>query len=161
MTVFLDTSALVRLYHQEEYINELKAYLNSEPVFQIVLSQIAPIEFASAIRRKERSTQPGNQITRGAADAILQDFFSRHLSKYDLIPFEDRDMQECTNLINQSNNFSGKASGLRALDAIQLNAALKSKEYYDVFISFDNKLLELARLQGLKLKTWNKHGGNE
>ncbi len=51
MNIFLDTSSLLKLYHKEQGTEELLEFV-SENVENIYLSEIAKIEFNSAIWKK-------------------------------------------------------------------------------------------------------------
>ena len=52
MKIFLDTSSLVKLYHQEAETNEIEKIFNTQKLTHIFLSEISKIEFASAIWKK-------------------------------------------------------------------------------------------------------------
>jgi len=54
MKVFLDTSSLVKLYHQEEGSDELLAFL-AKGVDEIWLSELTMVEFRSALWKKVRT----------------------------------------------------------------------------------------------------------
>ena len=56
MNLFLDTSSLLKLYHKEEGTTELIKFV-TDKVENIYLSQIAKIEFNSAIWRKVRTKE--------------------------------------------------------------------------------------------------------
>jgi len=51
MKVFVDTSSLLKFYHQENDSDTIQAVL-SDGVTEIVLSEIAILEFRSAIWKK-------------------------------------------------------------------------------------------------------------
>ena len=54
MKLFLDTSSLVKLYHQEAGTDELAALIESK-AYVIWLSEIACLEFRSAVLKKVRT----------------------------------------------------------------------------------------------------------
>lgn len=56
MKVYLDTSSLLKLYHQEAGYQELLEFVSTK-VEQIYLSELAKIEFNSAIFRKVRTKE--------------------------------------------------------------------------------------------------------
>jgi predicted nucleic acid-binding protein len=52
MKIVLDTSALFKLYHQEAGTVQLEAVFTHANITQVFLSEIAKVEFASAIWKK-------------------------------------------------------------------------------------------------------------
>lgn len=59
MKVYLDTSSLLKLYHFEEGSDILDNLFANNPITDIFLSEIAKIEFASAIWKKVRTKELG------------------------------------------------------------------------------------------------------
>ncbi len=55
MNVFLDTSILFKLYHEEEGTEEIDKFFEEEEIEQVYLSEIAEIEFYSAVSKKLRT----------------------------------------------------------------------------------------------------------
>ena len=51
MKIFLDTSSLFKLYHQEVGTNELENLFTKVKITHIFLSEIAKVEFTSTIRK--------------------------------------------------------------------------------------------------------------
>ena len=132
---FLDTSALVKRYHEEEHsdiINEIfKKYI-------IVISELSIVEFTSAINRKAVE----GVITKDEVFKILN-FFLRDLANFIILKFDSE-------VINSSLRVILKHD-LKTLDSLQLAFALKIKEYNPIFISFDKKLNDAARKEGFKV----------
>jgi uncharacterized protein len=49
MKLFLDTSSLFKLYHQEDGTDELESMFTQQKITHIYLSEIAKVEFTSTI----------------------------------------------------------------------------------------------------------------
>ena len=75
MNIFLDTSSLLKLYHKEKGTNELLKLI-SEKAEQIYLSELAKIEFNSAIWKKVRT----KEFTKDGAEQIIA-FFENDFDK--------------------------------------------------------------------------------
>ncbi len=69
MIIFLDTSSLLKLYHDEIGTEELLDIL-SKDIQAVYLSELAILEFRSAIWKKTRT----NEITTETANIIIHDF---------------------------------------------------------------------------------------
>lgn len=52
MRIFLATSAIFKLYHQETGTEELESVFLNSKITQIYLSEISKVEFASTIWKK-------------------------------------------------------------------------------------------------------------
>ena len=57
MNVFLDTSALVKLYHQEAGTEELDQFFEEQAVESIYLSEIAEVEFYATVSKKREQVK--------------------------------------------------------------------------------------------------------
>jgi len=69
MKAFLDTSSLVKLYHQEESSDFVTEVLSND-VEEIFLSELAVLEFQSALWKKIRE----KEITEKAALEVIEGF---------------------------------------------------------------------------------------
>ncbi len=138
MNIFLDTSSLVKLYHKEKGTEELMKFV-SENVENIYLSEIAKIEFNSAIWKKVRT----KEFTEEGAKQIIS-FFEKDFEKYKWIFLNTEIVNLSKELIKKHGNNS-----LRTLDAIQLACAISVKDKINLFNTFDkvlNKIFELENL---------------
>jgi len=70
MNIFLDTSSLIKLYHTEQGTEELDKLLDENSVQEIYLSEIAKIEFNSAVWKKVRT----KDLTKEEAVEIIDSF---------------------------------------------------------------------------------------
>ena len=69
MKAFLDTSSLIKLYHQEDGSDFVTEVLSND-VEEIFLSELAVLEFQSALWKKIR----GKEIPEKAALAVIKGF---------------------------------------------------------------------------------------
>lgn len=144
MKAFLDTSALVKLYHQEEGTSDLFQFLskNSESLY---ISTVSAIEFRSAIWKKVRE-----KIIAANKAKIVIDFFLNDQDLFNWISLTDNLVTNAAKLIMKYGR-----DGLRTLDSLQLAAALTLKDDDSLFITYDELLKEFMIKEGLIL-TKNK-----
>ncbi len=143
MKIFLDTSSLVKLYHNESGSEELIRLLEEQNIEAIFLSDIAKLEFSSAVYKKVRT----RELSENDASELVQCFES-DCSKYSFI--------NCNNEIIEAANQLLKAygtKGLRSLDSIQLASALKVKTKISLALSADEKLKAFISSKGIKIDT--------
>ena len=114
MKLFLDTSSLFKLYHQEAGTAELETLFTQKRITQIFLSEITKIEFASTVWKKVRT----KEITTEQAEITLT-LFEADFAKYSFIATDSL-------LLEQTRKLTTKygAAGLRTLDSIQLATCL-------------------------------------
>ena len=131
MIAFLDTSVLVKLYHKE--INSDKIIQQLKSVNHIYLSEIAKLEFCSAIWKKFRT----KEIKKEKANTVISLFIN------DLAEFEwiNNDSNIFSNALNLLSDFG--ETGLRTLDSIQLASALTLKENDCIFYTEDKLLRKI------------------
>ena len=135
MKAFLDTSSLLKLYHQESDTEALSNALSEAEVFY--LSELARLEFRSAIWKKVRTQEIDAEI----ANAVIA-CFEEDYSKFAWIKLDSQIVNQATSLLNQYGIF-----GLRTLDAIQLSSALTLKEIPDTVFFTHDKLLKSVFVQ--------------
>ena len=131
MIAFLDTSVLVKLYHKE--INSDTIIQQLKSVNHIYLSEIAKLEFCSAIWKKFRT----KEIKKEKANTVISLFIN------DLAEFEwiNNDSNIFSNALNLLSDFG--ETGLRTLDSIQLASALTLKENDCIFYTEDKLLRKI------------------
>jgi len=138
MKAFLDTSSLLKLYHQESGTETLSTALTEVEV--IYLSELARLEFRSAIWKKVRT----QEITSSLANAVIA-CFEEDYAKFSWIKLDTQTISQASSLLNQYG-----VSGLRTLDAIQLSSALSLKGNNDtVFFTHDKLLKSIFEQEGL------------
>ncbi len=145
MTSFLDTSALFKLYHTEEFSDALALHLQ-HTTSAYVISVLTKAELISAGWKKVRSTQKADNAFDTASLQELLAAFEEDDKKFDTLPADVEDWSECEELLHRCNSAGRK---LHTPDALQLVAALKLGAYLDEFITFDKGLREAAKFVGL------------
>lgn len=131
MKLFLDTSALVKLYYREVDSHALESLVRSGTITTIFLSEVSKPEFISAIWKKWRMKELNEQ----QALALLQ-AFEEDYARYSFVQVDGDAMIAASSLLKQHGR-----QGLRTLDALQLAAAVSLRGQADLFKSAD-KLLE-------------------
>lgn len=143
MTYFLDTSALVKRYLQEagsSYVRKLTATVGT--VFY--QSFIAPLEIASALYRHQRT----GHLSTGDLSFLLKSYAVHSHEEYLLVSYSESLIEAAEVLITRH--------PLRALDAIQLAAALKLRDNLPpdasplIFLAGDERLITAAREEHLQ-----------
>jgi predicted nucleic acid-binding protein len=138
MIAFLDTSALVKLYHQEDGTTELLATIAND-IDEIWLSDLAILEFRSALWKKVRT----GEISKSDAINVVE-CFSQDQNKFRWVPLDRTITNRAVTLLMK---YGGK--GLRTLDSIQFAAALHLKPENPLCLTFDTLLLSLFREEQL------------
>jgi uncharacterized protein len=130
--LFLDTSALVKLYVQEIHSSNVEKAVASAS--DVIVSQITLAEAVSAFQYRTQK----NELS--TADEIK--IFKQLLEDWDTLNCVD-----VTEHITKEAAILVRSRGLRGADAIQLaTAAWVSREQRFVhFLAFDDKLLEAAK----------------
>jgi len=138
MNLFLDTNALVKLYHEEAGTENLSEFLcRYADNLIITISDLSRIELHSAFLRRVRT----GEIEQSVADEIFKGFDS------DARMFNVVETDHVVKIFSVRilDVFGGKRS-FRTLDAIQLSTAIISHQTVPInyFISSDKKLLKIA-----------------
>lgn len=131
----MDTSALVKRYHREEHSDTIDEIFEQ---FTIAISELSIVEFASALRRKVDK----REIRQKEVSYVLIKF-QEDLANFIILKFD-------SNVISNAVEFVMKYR-LKTLDSLQLSFAMKLKEYDPLFVSFDRKLLNSAKLEGFRV----------
>ena len=142
---FLDSSALIKRYVEEQGTAWVRAITAPEAGHGIVLAQIAPIEIVSGIVRRAREGLLWEGTVRD-----LRLLFDLHASReYRIVSLTGDVVRRAEDLLERHT--------LRASDAIQLASALASSERLSVaapgrleFVSTDTRLLDAATGKGLR-----------
>ncbi len=140
-TYFLDTSALVKRYHQEVGTDIIDKIFGEEGKV-LFISDLSIIEFHSAIALKVRT----REISRDAFSHLIG-LFSNELDigLYQIRRIDEEEKQEAVKLLTKY----GFDYALRTLDSLQL-AAMESvgKEKVDWVVCADARFCEIIRLEG-------------
>lgn len=139
-SVYLDTSALVKLYIEEEGTARVAALTADRDDVQFVVLDITLIESRSAIRRRQRE----GDVSGTDADLILRQIEEDAAVSFLLQPSTSAVMEEAARLIDRHT--------LRAYDALQLAGCLVVRHNVPgpvTFVCADTRLCEAASLEGV------------
>jgi predicted nucleic acid-binding protein len=140
-TFFLDTSALLKLYHQEIGTERV------EEIFQqtentLVISELAVVEFYSSLARRVRM----KEVTPEAQAEAIQNLDEDCSQRFVIEPLGSVVLQQAKNLLRKH----GNSKSLRSLDALQLAGGLVVARRGELtFVSADSRLVDIAQLEGL------------
>ena len=141
---FLDSSALIKRYVVEIGSPWIKTLTDSQTGNSLLLVRITWVEVLSAFARRQRE----GGITAAEVAALIAKFRSEFNSRYRVIEVDMALVEKAGELIVQY--------PLRAYDAVQLAAALRVQsvltsipETQLIFVSADNRLLDIAQSEGL------------
>jgi len=140
MKVFLDTSALIKLYHEEEGSGRILGML-SRNIQAIFLSEIALLEFRSALWKKARQ----KEITATAARNVIA-CFEQDAAKFQFVRIDSSLLNTAALLLMRHGD-----KGLRTLDSVQLASALTLKDADCIFLSSDQLLLDFFKKEKLRI----------
>ena len=121
---FFDTSALVKRYHGEPGSEQVNAVFDDQDSI-LIISELALVELASALRRKHNR----GEITVKALNEALAYFAQELMSDFVVASFRSGFIPQARDLVLQH--------GLRTLDALQLTSALEFKALSPVFACAD------------------------
>jgi uncharacterized protein len=138
MILYLDTSALVKLYFQEPFSDDILVKWRSAE--QIVTSSVAYAETLASIHRKNREGNFEGSLVEGLVTSFQRDW-------------ESLIRVEVTDELNLHIHRAVARYPLRGFDLIHLASALVIRERLRedfVFACFDEKLARAARSEGLQ-----------
>ena len=139
MNFFLDTSAVVKIYHEEKGTEKFTQHLAeiSEELF-LTTSDITKIELHSTLLRKYREKKIDDKSLSEVFGLFDVDF-----QKYNIIVVDDIIKNIALSMLDSL----GIKYSLRTLDSLQLASAIFSNNYskIDYFVSSDKKLLNVAK----------------
>ena len=138
--VYLDTSAFVKLYFEEDGTARVVELVTGTDGVQTAILDLALIESRSAIRRRERE----GDISRADADRILRRMQADASSSFLVQPSTSAVLEEAARLVD--------LYPLRAYDTIQLAGCLVLRELSPeppTFVCADARLYEAAASAGL------------
>lgn len=132
MKAFLDTSSFIKLYHQEEGADFVIKALSND-VEEILLSELAVLEFRSALWKKIRE----KEIEEKVAIEVIQ-CFQNDRDNFRWILLQSDIIESASSLLMKYGSH-----GLRTLDSLQLATALTLREEKCVFLTSDKLLRSL------------------
>lgn len=142
MSVFADSSAIVKLYSDEE------GYVSIRALPVMAISEIARVEVAAALWRKHRMGQLSLDSVTVLVRTFEADYAGAAASGTVLLPIA------VTGLIIERASRLLASSGLRAYDALQLASAIAARDAdpeCSVFAAFDSELRTAAAQNGFTL----------
>jgi len=140
MNLCLDTSALVKLFHEEEG-SEIVKELILRAANSVWVLDLVRLEFLSAVLRRFRMAQLNEQQLQESILGFIQQavhFNTESISRATLYEAESLLMSY------------GKTHGLRALDALHLAACTLIADSDWIFVCADQKLCGVAEMHGIK-----------
>jgi len=139
MILFLDTSSLFKLYHQEAESEKIEQVFVQNAVQTVFLSEITKLEFASTVWKKVRLKDLAEEQAISLIQAFETDF-----PNYTFVQLDTVLIEKAKNLLSTY----GKA-GLRTLDSIQLATATLLKDQVQLAQTSDKLLLGFFEAEGL------------
>jgi len=137
MKLFFDTSALIKNYMEEkgsERVGELM-----EDAEKVIVAPTLEIECASTLSRMHK----GGAYTRAEANELFGDI-EMDVRFFDRVPFNP-ELEDASVRATFDHN-------LRALDSIQLGAAILRRDEIDRFVSCDKNLLAAAKKEKFQVE---------
>ncbi len=145
MNYFFDTSALVKIYHDEEGADIALEIYNSEG--QITISELAKVEFYSTIYRRYRE----RTIDLETLNLLIEKFDFDVENKYEILFFSPGITEQAQKLLREH----GEALGIRSLDSLQLSFFDFYCDKEDTFVCWDTRLINLAKEKNFKILSIN------
>lgn len=139
MKIYLDTSSLFKLYQKEADSATFDELFINSRISDIFISEIAKIEFVSALYKKVRMKETRLEDAKNAID-----LFENDIKKYFIVPIESNLIINAKQLIVVYG-----IEGLRTLDSIQLASALAIRNEVDKFFTSDRLLNILFEKENL------------
>jgi uncharacterized protein len=141
VSVYVDTSALLKWYVNEEGSEDFEAFAREEA--SLMTSAISRIEFASALARRLRRDELRPHHARSVISAFERDLVSGQVF---VQPVSDTQVVRAVELVEQL----GRSKGLRTLDALHLAALTIGKA--EMLATADHVMAECAGVLGLKTR---------
>ena len=140
MIIYLDTSSLFKLYHEEPGTKDLDILFNSHDVQQIIMSELTKVEFNSTVWKKIRM----KDITPDQGSKLIS-LFQDDFKNYTFIDINQDVVRTSLEMLDKFGEL-----GLRTLDSIQLSTAYLSVNQIDIGLTSDKLLGKLFKDLGIK-----------
>ena len=142
MTVsyFFDTSAVIKLYHQETGTGWVEAIFG-DPESLIIISELATLEVYSAVAKKIRT----KEITEHAGRQAIANFQKDCTLRFLIAPLDSRVIRKAQELIRKH----GNTVSIRTLDALQLTACQLEEDEGIHFVCADMDLIKVCELEAV------------
>jgi predicted nucleic acid-binding protein len=149
---FVDSSALVKRYVQEDGTAWLRRVTRRSPGRRIYVARITAVEVIAAVARRRK----GRTLTTAKASSVLYRFRQHLGGRYTLIDISPALLEDAMRLAN--------THSLRAYDAVQLAAVLEIDRQHQgaglapvTLISADEALNAAATIEGLMVENPLSH----
>ena len=136
MTLYLDTSALIKRYIEETGSVELEKILDKAE--KIVVSQVTRLEAYSTLRRLLDEKRIDEEAYR-----LLLEEIDHDIMDLNMIPFDGQVESKAGEMIGKHK--------LKTLDSIQLASCLVHRSFVDLFVCCDKRLNIAAKSEGLDI----------
>ncbi|EDN66474.1 conserved hypothetical protein [Beggiatoa sp. PS] len=138
MNLFVDTSALIKLYHREIGTDNFINSLHRQDNLVITMTDISRVECHSALMKRVRI---GKLSLKNAREALIG--FEQEIKVFHLVEVDILAKELAIHLLNQI----AHQYNLATLDAMQLATAILSHQdvAIDYFVACDKRLLNFAK----------------
>ncbi len=140
MKLFFDTSALVKLFHDERGSELVIEWVEAKDN-DIWVLELARIEFFCAVYRRRRNGEIDERQEREACDGFVDQLLTLHVE-----PMTQAVLYEAERLLKMH----GREEGLRTLDALHLGAFSLIADYDWRFVAADFHLCRSAEKAGFR-----------
>jgi len=142
MKLFLDTSALAKLFQEEPGTDYVDEAINS-PDNEIWVLELVEIEFLSCIYRRYREGEISDEDIN-----IVSLVFEEQIRQFNVEMLGSSIIEEARQLMQEY----GKEAGLRTLDSLHLAACRLLYEPGWFFVCSDKRLCDIALQAGIQVK---------
>ena len=132
---FLDTSALAKLYHQEQGSEMVEGWA-VDPTIRLWLSDLARVEIHSVFVRKVRE----GELAEAMLQTVLECFREDLRSRFHVVLLTEDIIERAISLLLEH----GKGRPLRTLDALQIASAKAVGSNDLTFVTADRQLFTAA-----------------
>lgn len=139
IAVYVDSSALAKLYVPEAESDRLDAFLRGK--VGLMISELAITEVLSAVARRKREGELKPELANRIRDAVLADAESGSFVRLDLDPSVHRTAERLL--------LATESVHLRTLDALHVALALSGAATH--VLTFDRRMREAALQSGLSV----------
>lgn len=141
MKCYLDTSSLVKIYHDERGSSQVLDMYRSDKTIRV--SELAVLELLSTLSRKHRE----GEIDLKTLEAVWLKFQEDIETRFELLLTSSLVFEEAVRLLQQY----GPKRAMRTLDSIQLGFFLAYCELVDTFVCADHKLIAICLAEKIKV----------
>ncbi len=134
MSIYLDTSAMVKFFHIEQGTDAVSDLILNN-INEIYLSELSRLEFISAIQRRYRNKEINKENLLKTIKA-----FDKEIRLFKVEPITRLIIGEAEGLLKKY----GSSYGLRTLDSIHMATFMLIKDKDWLFVASDKILIELA-----------------